>query len=86
MTEINEIYTVERSLKCWPVKGAYTLEEASDMIFGSPYWELPQDRYKVIDKNETYILLAVYKENKASNINRYLVVNMDLLENAALAT
>lgn len=80
MAEVNEIYELKQSIKGWPVNGAVSLKEASEMIFGSPYWEIPQDRYIVIDKNNTYSLLAVYADANVSSKNRYIVVDMDLME------
>ncbi|HLP59710.1 MAG TPA: hypothetical protein VK186_12800 [Candidatus Deferrimicrobium sp.] len=80
MTEINGIYELRQPIKGWPVEGADSLNEASKMIFGSPYWEIPEDRYMVIDKNTTYSLLAVFSKGKASPKKRYLAVNMDFLE------
>lgn len=80
MTEINGIYELREPIKGWPVEGAESLGEATDMIFGSPYWEIPEDRYIVIDKNDTYSLVAVFFEGRASHKKRYLVVNMDFLE------
>ena len=81
MIEINSIYKLSTSVKGWPVKEAETLEEAAGVILGSPYWDIPEDTYKVIDKNETYSLLAVYKEGRISTQNRYLVTNMKLTDN-----
>ncbi len=80
MTEINGIYELREPIKGWPVEGAESLGEASEMIFGSPYWEIPEDRYIVIDKNDTYSLVAVFTEGRASHKKRYLVVNIDFLE------
>jgi hypothetical protein len=82
MTEVNEIYDLREAIKGWPVNKAGSLTEASKMILGSPYWDIPEDRYIVIDKNETYSLLAVFVNGKASSRNRYLAVNMDLMENS----
>ncbi|MCX6582236.1 MAG: hypothetical protein NT166_18855 [Candidatus Aminicenantes bacterium] len=81
MTEIDGIYELREPIKGWPVEGADSLGEASEMIFGSPYWEIPEDRYIVIDKNDTYGLVAVFNEGRASHKKRYLVVNMEFLEN-----
>ncbi|MCU0287497.1 MAG: hypothetical protein MUF15_14020 [Acidobacteria bacterium] len=80
MTELNDLYELYRPIKGWPVEGAESLQEASNMIFGSPYWEIPEDRYMIIDKNNTYSLLAVFAMGKASHKKRYLVLNMDFLE------
>lgn len=80
MMEVNKIYNLVAPLKGWPVKEAETLEEATQMILGSPYWDIPQDTYKIIAKNEIYSLLAVYKDGKTSLENRYLVINMKLLD------
>lgn len=84
MTEINEIYELREPIKGWPVEGAESLMEATGMIFGSPYWEIPEDRYIVIDKNDTYSLLAVFIKGRASHKKRYLAVNMDFLEHTIL--
>ena len=78
--EKNKIYTLTAPLKGWPVQEAQDMEEASRMILGSPYWDIPQDVYKVIDKNETYSLLAVYRKGKTSIEKRYLAVNVKLIE------
>lgn len=80
MIEKNKIYRLISHLKGWPVQEAENLEEASRMILGSPYWNIPQDVYKVIDKNETYSLLAVYRKGKTSFDKRYMAVNMKLIE------
>lgn len=82
MAEINEIYHLRQSIKGWPVKGAETLQEASGMILGSPYWNIPEDRYVIIDGNETYSLLAVIREGKVSSQKRYMAVNMDIMGNS----
>jgi len=82
MTEVNEIYDLQEAIKGWPVHEAGSLKEASETILGSPYWDIPEDRYIVIDKNETYSLLAVYANGKVSSKRRYLVVNMDFMENS----
>ena len=82
MTEVNELYDLQEAIKGWPVNGAGSLEEASEMILGSPYWDIPGDRYIVIDKNEIYSLLAVFAKGKVSSKNRYLAVNMDLMKNS----
>lgn len=76
MTEINEVYQLRHSIKGWPVKDAGTIKEATEIIFGSPYWDIPEDVYKIVDKNETYSLLAIVNDEKLSKENRYLVVNM----------
>ena len=81
MIEKNKIYKLISPLKGWPVHEAEDLEEAARMILGSPYWNIPQDVYKVIDKNETYSLLAVYRKGKTSFDKRYLAVNMKLITN-----
>jgi hypothetical protein len=83
MTEVSEIYDLREAIKGWPVKEARSMDEASGMIFGSPYWDIPQDRYIVIDKNDTYSLLAVYSDGRVSSQKRYLAVNMDLKENGS---
>ncbi len=83
MTEVNELYDLRESIKGWPVNGAGSLEEASGMILGSPYWDVPDDRYIVIDKNETYSVLAVFARGKVSSKNRYMVVNMDFKKSSA---
>lgn len=82
MIEINKVYELRKSIKGWPVQGAGSLKEASEIIFGSPYWDIPEDRYIVIDKNDTYSLAAVFLEGRVSTKKRYLVVNMDFLENS----
>jgi hypothetical protein len=82
MTEVNEIYDLREAIKGWPVNEAGSLKEASEMILGSPFWDIPEDRYIVIDKNETYSLLAVFANGKVSSKNRYLAVNMDFMENS----
>lgn len=82
MIEINETYELREPIKGWAVEKADSLREATEMIFGSPNWELPEDRYVIIDKNDTYSLLAVFNNNgKPSYKKRYLVVNMDFLKN-----
>ena len=80
MIEIKRVYKLLVPFKGWPVKEAETLEEATEMILGSPYWEIPQDTYRVIDKNEIYSLLAVYSEGKTSYENRYLAINIELMD------
>ncbi len=80
MIEKNKIYKLISPLKGWAVHEADDLEEASRMILGSPYWDIPQDIYKVIDKNETYSLLAVYRKGKTSFDKRYLAVNIKLIK------
>lgn len=82
MTEIDDIFDLRESVKGWPVEEAKTLEQASKMILGSPYWKIPEDRYIVLDKNETYSLLAVYADGRISTKKRYMVVNIDFLENS----
>ncbi len=80
MTEINEVYDLMKPVKGWPVKDAHTLDEAAESIFGSPYWDIPEDRYQIVDCNETYSLVAVLENNRRSRQKRYMVVNMDWLE------
>ena len=80
MIDKEKVYNLTSPLKGWPVQEAQDLEEASRLILGSPYWDIPQDVYKVIDKNETYSLLAVYKKGRASFEKRYLAVNVRLIE------
>lgn len=80
MVEINEIYDLRDPIKGWAVEKADSLREATEMIFGSPNWEVPEDRYIIVDKNDTYSLLAVFNNGKASFKKRYLVVNMDFLK------
>ncbi|MCP4221168.1 MAG: hypothetical protein GY765_41445 [bacterium] len=82
MTEIDQVYELKRPIKGWPVRKASNLQEAAEMIFGSPYWELPEDRYVVLDNNETYSILAVVSSGRASLNNRYMVVNMDFVDNS----
>ncbi len=76
--EQNQVFKVVKSFKGWPVEEAGSLEEASHMIFGSPYWEIPEDTYTIIDKNETFSILAVYKNGRPSYRTRYMAVNMNL--------
>ncbi|MGE5340885.1 MAG: hypothetical protein ACM3SY_05315 [Candidatus Omnitrophota bacterium] len=78
MIDVNKIYKLLTHLKGWPVRGARTLDEATRMILGSPYYDIPEDCYKVIDKNSTYSLLAVYHNGEISKKNRYMAVNMNL--------
>jgi len=80
MIETNKIFNLLNPLKGWPVKEAETLAEATQMILGSPYWKIPQDTYRIIDKNEIYSLLAVYNEGKTSFENRYLATNIELMD------
>jgi hypothetical protein len=80
MIEKNKVYNLISPLKGWPVQEAADLEEAAGMILGSPYWDIPEDVYKVIDKNETYSLLVVYKKGKASFEKRYMAINVRLVE------
>lgn len=83
MTELNEIYELRGAVKGWPVEDAGSLDDASHMILGSPYWDVPEDRYVVIDKNDTYSLVAVVTPNgNISRAKRYMVVNMDFDENS----
>jgi hypothetical protein len=82
MIEINEIYDLQQSIKGWPVQGAGSLKEAAEIIFGSPYWDIPEDRYIIIDKNDTYSLAAVFLEGRVSTKKRYLVVNMEFMEHS----
>ena len=70
------------SIKGWPAKDADSLSEASKMIFGSPYWDIPPDTYKILDMNETYGLMAVILDEKISHKNRYLAVVSDLVNNS----
>ncbi len=86
MTEINEMYEVRAPFKGWPVREAHSLKDASEMILGSPYWNIPDDRYVVLDKNDTYSLLAQVVDEKVSRQNRYLAVNMDLMEHSVKIT
>jgi hypothetical protein len=81
MIEKNNIYNLVSSVKGWPVREVETLEEASQVILGSPYWQIPEDTYKIIDKNETYSLLAVYRDGRTSWNKRYLALNMKLVDN-----
>ncbi len=80
MIEINQIYKLVNPLKGWAVEDSRSLEEATEMILGSPYWDIPEDCYKVLDKNETYSLLAVYENGRISPEKRYLAVNIKLIE------
>ena len=78
MIEKDRIFHLIVPIKGWPARAAQSLGEASKMIFGSPYWQIPQDTYKIVDMNETYSLVAVYKDGKISWNNRYLALNMKL--------
>jgi len=80
MIKIENIYRVVTPFKGWPVQEANNLDEATQMILGSPYWAIPQDVYKIVDQNDTYSLLAVYdpESGRASRTIRYLAVNMHL--------
>ena len=80
MIEKDNVYKLLATIKGWSVREAQTLEDASRMILGSPYWQIPEDTYKIIDKNETYSLLARYKDGRISWDNRYLAVNMKLAD------
>lgn len=80
MIKIGGIYRLFHSIKGWPVEDAHSLEDASQVILGSPYWEIPKDCYRVLDMNETYSLLAVSREGKVSPDKRYLAVNISLQE------
>ena len=80
MIETDKIYNLLIPFKGWPVKEAETLAEAARMILGSPYWEIPRDTYRIIEKNEIYSLLAVYNEGKTSFENRYLATNIELAD------
>jgi hypothetical protein len=76
--ELNHVYKLLNPVKGWPVKDAQTLAEATQVILGSPYWDIPEDCYKVLDKNDTYCLLAVYENGMISMDRRYLAVNSRL--------
>ncbi len=82
MTKINEIYELKISIKGWPMKEVETIDNAAKEIFGSPYWELPLDRYIVIDRNDIYSLLAVYLDEKTNLKIEYMVVSQTLIENS----
>jgi len=86
MPEIDEIYDLRLSVKGWPVEGASSLRQASEMILGSPYWDIPEDTYIRLDRNETYSLLAVYGQGRVSTSKRYMVVNIDFIENSRPVT
>ena len=86
MLEKDQIVRLLAPVKGWPAREAQSLEGAARMILGSPYWQIPADTYKIIDKNETYSLLAVYKNRRTSWNNRYLALNMKLLEQAELGS
>ncbi len=75
MIEANQIYKLLHSVKGWPVEDASTLEEASANIFGSPYWNIPEDCYLVIETNATYCLLGVFQNGKVRPDCRYLTVS-----------
>ncbi len=83
--ELNSIYKLIKPCKGWPVEDSDTIEEAATVILGSPYWTLPEDCYKVIDRNETYSLLAVYRHGRISMDKRYLVVTVNIEEFARLS-
>lgn len=83
--EIGGIYKLVYSIKGWPVENAKTIADATDSILGSPYWDIPKDCYRVLDKNEIYSLLAVSRDGKVSPDKRYLAVNITLKENIRLA-
>lgn len=85
MIEKDKRYRLLSPIKGWPVQEASDLDEATQMILGSPYWDIPGDIYKVLDKNETYCLLAVYKDGRISMNDRYLALNMILQERIAPA-
>jgi hypothetical protein len=80
MLDKDRIFHLLTPVKGWPAREAQNLEDAARMILGSPYWLIPEDTYKIIDKNETYSLLAVYKDGRISWNNRYLALNMKLME------
>ena len=84
MIEKNNVYKLVSPVKGWPIREAETLEEASHVILGSPYWQIPEDTYKILDKNETYSLLAVYKDGRISWNKRYLALNMKLVDKTEL--
>jgi hypothetical protein len=86
MTEIDDIFDLLDSVKGWPVEEANTLKQASEKIFGSPFWKIPEDRYIVLDNNETYSLLAVFADGRISSKKRYMVVNIDFLEKSQKVT
>jgi hypothetical protein len=86
MIEKDRIFHLTAPIKGWPVREAQSLAEATKMILGSPYWQIPRDTYKIIDNNETYSLVAVYKNGKISWSNRYLAINMKLLDQAEWVT
>jgi hypothetical protein len=78
--KINKVYRLVAPLKGWPVEDANTLEDATHQILGSPYWDIPEDDYIVVDKNDTYSLLAVCQDGKPLNNIHYLAVNINLVE------
>lgn len=80
MIEVNRIYKLLAHLKGWSVDDATNIAEASHLILGSPYWDIPKDMYRIIDKNDTYSLLAVYKDGRTISNNHYLAVNIHLEE------
>ena len=73
---------LQHPIRGWPVKGADTLAEAADIIFGSPFREIPRDTYQIIDRNETYSLVAVVDQSRVSRKKRYLALNADLAGNS----
>jgi len=80
MIEKDKHYTLLSAIRGWPVQEAADLEEATQMILGSPYWEIPGDDYAVLETNGTYSLLAVCRKGRISMKNRYLALNMVLQE------
>jgi hypothetical protein len=80
MIEVGGFYKLLHSIKGWPVEDAGSLEEASRVILGSPYWDIPVDCYRVLDMNDTYSLIAVNRKGKVSRDKRYLAVNVTLIE------
>jgi hypothetical protein len=74
--ETNHAYKLLQPIKGWPVEDSVSLEEATQLILGSPYWNIPEDTYLVIDKNETYCLLAVYHNHRMNPENHYLAVKI----------
>lgn len=78
MIEKTRIYKLLQSVKGWPVDTAHNFEEAVTKIFGSPYWDIPEDCYQVIETNDIYCLLGVYEDGKLRSDYHYLTVTARL--------
>jgi hypothetical protein len=62
------------------VEDSISLEEAANVILGSPYWDIPEDTYQIIDKNDTYCLLAVSHNGRLNPENHYMAVIINITE------